>query len=104
MSKLCVTVMMSELIMPQRLLAGLDEDALHGAPPVVLVGSAHAVHLALTTDGVAVLLPGHTQVNIGAYVFEANGFIALPVDAVTLHFPDVQVITLATLPECADLL
>lgn len=90
--------------MAQRLLAGLDEHALHGAPPVVLVGRAHAVDLPLTLDGVAVLFPRHAQVHAGARVLEADSFIALPVDAVTLHRPDVQIVALTVLPERTDLL
>lgn len=95
---------MSELIVVERLLAGLDEDALHGAPPVVLVGSAHAMHLALAADGVAVLLACHAQKDVGAHVFEAHGLIALPVNAIALHRPHIQIVTLAVLSEGTDLL
>lgn len=95
---------MSELVVAQRLLTGLDEDALHGTPPVVLVGRAHAVHLALAADGVAVLLPCHTQEDVGANVFKAHGLVTLPVDAFALHRPHIQVVALAMLSERADLL
>lgn len=94
----------SELIVAQQLLAGLDEDPLHGAPPVVLVGSAHAVHLALAADGVAVLLARHAQKDVRAHVLEAHCLVALPVVAVALHRPQVQVVALAVLSESADLL
>lgn len=94
----------SELIMALWLLAGLDEDALHGAPPVVLVGRAHTMHLTLAADGVAILLTCHTQIYVCAHVFEAHSFIALPVDALTLHRPHVQVVALAILSKSADLL
>lgn len=90
--------------MVQRHLAGLQEDALHGAPPVVLVSSTHAVHLLLAADGVAVLLPGHTQEDVGAHVFEAHILLALPVDAITLDRPHVQIVSLAVLSKSADLL
>ena len=46
--------------MVQWLHVGLNEHTLHGTPPVVLVGRAHAMHLALATDGVAILLSCHT--------------------------------------------
>lgn len=95
---------MSELVVAHWLLAGLDEDTLHGAPPVVLVGRAHAVHLALAADGVTVLLPRYTQEDVSAHVFEAHGLVALPMDAVTLHRPHIQVIALAMFSKRADLL
>ena len=95
---------MSELIVAQWLLAGLDEYTLHGAPPVVLVGRAHAVHLALAADGVAVLLPRYTQEDVSAHVFKAHGLVALPLDAVTLYRPHIQVVALAMLSERTDLL
>lgn len=84
--------------------AGHDEDALHGAPPVVLVGSGHAVHLALAADGVAELLARHAQEDARAHVLEAHHLVALPVDTVALHRPHVQVVALAVLPEGAHLL
>lgn len=90
--------------MTQQLLAGLDEDTLHGAPPVVLVGGAHAVHLTLAADGVAVLLACHAQEDVGAHMSEAYSLITLPVDAITLHHPQVQIVTLAVLSKGADLL
>lgn len=62
------------------------------------------MHLTLAADGVAVLLARHAQEDIGTHVFEAHGFIALPVDAVTLHHPRIQVVALAVLSEGADLL
>lgn len=95
---------MSELVVAQRLLAGLDEDAFHDAPPVVLVGRGHAVHLTLAADWVAVLLPRYTEEDVGAHVFKANGVVALPMVAVALHHPHIQVIALAVLSERADLL
>lgn len=97
-------VMMSELVMAYQLLAGLNEDALHGAPPVVLVGGAHAMHLPLAADGVAILLPCHTQEDVRAHMFESHSLITLPVDTLTLHCPQVQVITLAILSKGANLL
>lgn len=90
--------------MAQRLLAGLDVDTLHGAPPVVLVGRSHAVHLALASDGVAVLLARHAQKDVGAHVFETHSLVALPVVTITLHGPHVQVVTFAVLSKSADLL
>lgn len=90
--------------MAKRLLAGLDEHALHGAPPVVLVGGSHAVDLPLAPDGVSVLLARHAQVDISAHVLEAHGLLALPVVAVTLNGPHVQVVAFAVLPKGADLL
>lgn len=101
---LCLLLIMSELIVAQQLLAGPDKDTLHGAPPVVLVGGAHAVHLALAADGVAVLLACHTQEDVSACMFEAHGLIAFPMDAITLNCPHIQVVTLAVLSESADLL
>lgn len=97
-------MMMSEFIVAQRFLAGLDEDALHSTPPVVLIGGAHAVHLPLSTYGVAVLLACHAQENVGAYVFEAHSLVALPVNAFALNRPHVQVVTLAVLSESTHLL
>lgn len=94
----------SELIVAYGFLARLDEDALHGAPPVVLVGRSHGVHLALTPDGVSILLPCHTQINVGAHVFEAHVFFSLPVVTVTLHCPDVEVVPFAIVAERADFL
>lgn len=94
----------SQLVVAQRHLAGHEEHALHGAPPVVLVGSAHAVHLALPADRVAVLLAGHAQEDVGAHVLEAHRLVALPMVAVALHRPRVQGVALAILPEGADLL
>lgn len=95
---------MSELIVALWLLAGLDENTLHGAPPVVLVGGAHAVHLALAANRVAILLACHAQKDIGAHVFEAHSLIALPVDTVTLHLPHIQTVTFTVLSKGADLL
>lgn len=94
----------SELVVAYWVLARLDEDALHGAPPVVLVGRSHGVHFTLTPDGVSILLPCHTQINAGAHVFEAHVFIPLPVVAVTLHRPCVKVVPFAVVSERADLL
>lgn len=99
-----LSVMMSELIVAQRHLAGLEEDTLHGAPPVVLVRSAHSMHLPLAADGVAILLACYAQEDISANVFEAHSLIALPVDAITLHCPHVQVVTLAILSKGTDFL
>lgn len=90
--------------MTQRLLAGLDVHTLHGAPPVVLVGSSHAVHLMLAPDGMAVLLARHAQKDIGAHMFETHRLVTLPMVAVTLHGPHVQVVAFAVLSESADLL
>lgn len=97
-------MMMSEFIVAQRFLAGLDEDALHSTPPVVLIGRAHAVHLPLSTYGVAILFARHTQEDVGAHVFEAHSLVALPVNAFTLNRPHVQVVTLAILSESTHLL
>lgn len=97
-------MMMSEFIVAQWFLAGLDEDALHSTPPVVLIGGAHAVHLPLSTYGVAVLLACHAQEDVGAYVFEAHSLVALPVNAFALNRPHVQVVTLAVLSESTHLL
>lgn len=94
----------SELVVAHRLLARLDEDALHGAPPVVLVGRSHGVHFTLTPDGVSILLPRHTQINAGAHVFETHVFVPLPVVAVTLHRPYVKVVPLAVVSERTDFL
>lgn len=101
---LCLLVMRSELVVAQGLLAGLDEDAFHGTPPVVLVGRAHAMHLALAADGVAVLFARHGQEDVGAHMFEAHSLVTLPVDAITLHHPHIQVIALTVLSKCTDLL
>lgn len=97
-------MMMSEFVVALWLLAGLDEDALHGAPPGVLAGGAHAVHLALATDGVAVLFARHAQEDVGSHVFEPHRLVAPPVDAVALHRPHVQVVAFAILSKGADLL
>lgn len=94
----------SELVVAHWVLAGLDKHPLHGAPPVVLVGRPHAVDLSLAPDGVAVLLARHAQVDVGAHVFEAHGLLALPVVAVTLDGPHVQVVALAVLSKSADFL
>lgn len=98
------TVPGSELVVAKRVQAGLDEHALHGAPPVVLVGGPHAVDLPLAPDGVAVLLARHTQVHVRAHVLEAHGLVTLPVVAVALDAPHVQVVAFAVLPKRADLL
>lgn len=90
--------------MAQWLLARHDEHALHGAPPVVLVGGSHGVHFTLTPDGVSILLPCHAQVNAGAHVFETHVLVSLPVLAVTLHRPHVQVVPLAVVSKRTDLL
>lgn len=97
-------MMMSEFIVAQRFLAGLDEDTLHSTPPVVLIGGAHAVHLPLSTYGVAILFARHTQEDVCAQVFEAHSLVALPVNAFTLNRPHVQVVTLAILSESTHLL
>lgn len=94
----------SELVVAYGFLARLDEDALHGAPPVVLVGRPHGVHFTLAPDGVSILLPCHAQIDVGAHVFEAHVFVPLPVVAVTLHRPDVKVVPFAVVSEGADLL
>lgn len=86
------------------ILAGLDEHALHRLPPVVLVGRPHAVNLSLASNGVAILLARHAQIDISAHVFKAHGFVTLPEVAVTLNGPDVEVIAFAVLSESADLL
>lgn len=99
-----VAVTTSELIVAQQFLAGLNEDTLHCTPPVVLVGGAHAMHLPLATDGVAVLFSRHTQENISAHVFEAHRLIALPMDGIALYRPHIQVIALPILSEGAYLL
>ncbi len=101
---LCVSKWRSELIMAHRLLRGLDEDTLHWAPPVVLVRGAHAVHFALATDWVAILLACHAQEDVCAHMFEAHSLITLPVDAVALYCPNVQVVTLTIFTKSADLL
>lgn len=95
---------MSEFIMPEWILAGLNEHAFHGAPQVVLVGSAHAVHLALATDRVAVLLACDAKEDVCAHVFEAHRLITVPVDSITLDCPHVQIVTLSILSKGADFL
>lgn len=94
----------SELVVADRTGAGLDEHALHRPPPVVLVGRSHAVNLSLAADGVAVLLARHAQVHVSAHVLEAHGLLALPVVAVTLDGPHVQVVSFSVLSKGADLL
>lgn len=94
----------SELVVANWILAGLDKHTLHRPPPVVQVGRPHAVNLSLASDGVAVLLACHAQIHVSAHVFKAHGLIALPVVAVTLNGPYVQVVTLAILSKSADLL
>lgn len=95
---------MSQLIVAKRLQAGLDEDPLHRAPKVVLVGGVHAVHLPLTADGVSVLLTGDAQEDVGAHVFETHHVVPLPVLAIALNRPHVQIVSLAILPERTDFL
>lgn len=95
---------MSQLIVAQRLQAGLDEDPLHRAPKVVLVGGVHAVHLPLTADGVSVLLAGDAQEDVGAHVFEAHHLVPLPVVAIALNRPHVQVVPLAVLSKRTNFL
>lgn len=70
----------------------------------MLVSSSHAVNLPLASDGVAVLLACHTQVDVSAHVFEAHCFVTLPVVTVTLNSPDVEVITFAILSKSTDFL
>ncbi|MEQ2230992.1 hypothetical protein ILYODFUR_034864 [Ilyodon furcidens] len=101
---LFVTELMSEFIVPQRLLAGLNKHAFHGAPPGVLVWGAHAVHLALATDRMAILLACNTEEDLCAHVFEADWVITLPVDSLTLDSPHIQIITLSVLSKGADFL
>lgn len=98
------SLLRSELVVANRLLAGLDEHALHGTPPVVLIGRPHAVNLSLAPNGVAVLLARHAQIDVGAHVLEAHGLVALPVVAVALNGPHVQVVAFAVLSKRADLL
>lgn len=90
--------------MTPRLLAGLDEHALHGCPPAVLAGGAHAVNLPLAADRVAVLFARHAEKRLGPEVFKAHGLVAAPEHGVALHRPHIQVIALAVLSEGADLL
>lgn len=94
----------SELVMAHWLLAGLDENTLHGAPPVVLVGRFHAMHFTLAPDWVSILLPGHAQINVGAHMFETHVLISFPEVAITLHCPNIQVIPFTILSKSADLL
>lgn len=96
--------MTSELVVSQWLCARLDEHALHGAPPVVLIGGVHAMHLSLSADGVAVLFAGDAQKHVRACVFEAHCLVPVPVDAVALHRPHVQIVALAILAKSAHLL
>ena len=70
----------------------------------MLVGGAHAMHLPLTADGMAVLLACHAQEDIGAHVFEAHRLVTLPVDGIALHCPQIQVVTFAVLSKGTDLL
>lgn len=62
------------------------------------------MYFPLATDGRAILLTGDTQENIGTDMLESHAIIALPVNTITLHCPNIQVITLAILSECTDLL
>lgn len=88
---------MSKFIMPERLLTGLNKHAFHGAPQAVLAGGAHAVHLALATDRVAVLFACNAKEDICAHVFESYRLLTVPVDSITLDSPHIQIIPLSVL-------
>lgn len=84
--------------------SSLDEDTFHGLPRVVGVGTRHAVHLMLPTDGVTVLFASDGQEHRGAYVLEADAGLTLPVLPRTPYCPQVQVVTLTIFPKSTHLL
>lgn len=88
----------------RRTVAGLHEHALHGLPQTVLAGAAHGVHLPLSLDGPAVLLPGDRQQGVCGPVPKPNRLLAPPHAAAALHRPLVQVVPLTLFAERTHLL
>lgn len=84
-----------DVLPERRAVAGLHEHALHGLPQTVLTRAAHGVHLPLSLDGPAVLLPGDRQQGVCGPVPESNRLLAPPHAAPALHRPLVQVVPLA---------
>lgn len=101
-SELCVQV--TVVSAAGQVLAGLQEDALHGLPQAVLAGARHGVNFPLATDRPPVLLPRHRQQRIGGFVAEADGLLALPHGSSALDRPLVQVVSFPFVAKCTHLL
>ena len=80
---------------------GLDEDAFHGLPRIVCIGTGHVKHFVLPTDGASILLLSDWQEHRGAHVLEAHSGLPLPVLPLAAHGPQIQVVTLTVFPKGA---